>query len=53
MNKLFPRHCRDRLPIALRGDHVPLAPPLIIDDEHIDEIVVKLVRALDSTLAAI
>jgi hypothetical protein len=33
-----------------QGDHVLLAPPFIIEDEHIDEIVDKLDQALASTL---
>jgi len=33
-----------------RGDHVLLAPPYIIEDEHIEEIVGKLDQALASTL---
>jgi adenosylmethionine-8-amino-7-oxononanoate aminotransferase len=32
------------------GDHVLLAPPFIISDEQIDELVSKLVVALDNTL---
>ena len=33
-----------------RGDHVLLAPPFIIDDDHVAEIVDKLDQALQSTL---
>ena len=33
-----------------QGDHVLLAPPFIIDNNHIDEIVTKLDQALKSTL---
>ncbi|MDH3635180.1 MAG: aspartate aminotransferase family protein [Gammaproteobacteria bacterium] len=33
-----------------QGDHVLLAPPFIIDNEHIDEIVNKIDTALKSTL---
>jgi len=33
-----------------QGDHVLLAPPFIIDNEHIDEIVSKLDTALKATL---
>jgi len=36
-----------------RGDHVLLAPPFIIDDDHIGEIVDKLDRALGATLASL
>ena len=34
-----------------QGDHVLLAPPFIIEDTHIDEIVDKLDQALSTTLA--
>ena len=33
------------------GDHVLLAPPFILVDEHIDEVVTKLSGAVESTLA--
>ncbi len=33
------------------GDHVLLAPPFILEDEHIDEIVLKLSVALESCLS--
>ncbi|WP_308925085.1 aspartate aminotransferase family protein [Janthinobacterium sp. J1-1] len=33
------------------GDHVLLAPPYIIDGSHVDEIVDKLGKAIDSCLA--
>jgi hypothetical protein len=36
-----------------QGDHVLLAPPFIIDDSHIVEIVDKLDQALDTTLASL
>ena len=36
-----------------RGDHVLLAPPFIIDDSHIGEIVDKLDQALVTTLASL
>jgi hypothetical protein len=36
-----------------RGDHVLLAPPFIIDDAHIGEIVDKLAVALDATLQSL
>jgi len=32
---------------GVNGDHVLLAPPFIIDNGHIDEIVEKLTRAID------
>jgi len=35
-----------------RGDHILLAPPFIIDESHIDEIVEKLARTLDSVLSS-
>lgn len=34
------------------GDHVLLAPPFIMGDEHVEEIVSKLTTALDSALPA-
>ncbi|MCP4766481.1 MAG: aspartate aminotransferase family protein [Gammaproteobacteria bacterium] len=36
-----------------QGDHVLLAPPFIIDDNHITEIVDKLEQALNATLASV
>ena len=36
-----------------RGDHVLLAPPFIIEDDHINEIVDKLDQALITTLASL
>jgi adenosylmethionine-8-amino-7-oxononanoate aminotransferase len=36
-----------------QGDHVLLAPPFIIEDEHIDEIVSKIGTALKSTLRSL
>ena len=36
-----------------RGDHLLLAPPFIIDDQHIGEIVDKLGAALDATLKSV
>ena len=36
-----------------QGDHVLLAPPFIIEDNHISEIVDKLDQALTTTLAAL
>ena len=34
-----------------RGDHVLLAPPFIVDDDQLDQIVQRLVRAVDAALA--
>jgi len=34
-----------------RGNHVLLAPPFIIDDSHVDEIVEKLGASIDAALA--
>ena len=34
------------------GDHVLLAPPFIIEDAQIDELVGKLSTAIDKALAA-
>ncbi len=36
-----------------RGDHVLLAPPYIIDENHIAETVDKLEQALTATLAGL
>ena len=36
-----------------QGDHVLLAPPFIIEDDHIEEIVDKLDQALATTLASL
>ncbi len=36
-----------------QGDHVLLAPPFIINNEHIEEIVYKLDQALKSTLRSL
>jgi hypothetical protein len=36
-----------------RGDHLLLAPPFIVDDDHIGEIVDKLGVALDATLKSV
>jgi adenosylmethionine-8-amino-7-oxononanoate aminotransferase len=36
-----------------QGDHVLLAPPFIIENEHIEEIVTKLDKALKSTLRSL
>ena len=35
---------------GLHGDHVLLAPPFIIEDSHVDELVEKLGRALDAVI---
>jgi adenosylmethionine-8-amino-7-oxononanoate aminotransferase len=35
------------------GDHVLLAPPLILADAQVDEIVERLARAFESTLGAL
>ena len=34
-----------------RGDHVLLAPPFIVDDDALDQIVQRLARAVDTALA--
>lgn len=36
-----------------RGDHVLLAPPFIISDDQIEEVVSKLHRAIDTALATV
>ena len=36
---------------GIRGDHVLLAPPYIIEDDQIDELVAKLSAALRGALA--
>jgi adenosylmethionine-8-amino-7-oxononanoate aminotransferase len=36
-----------------RGDHVLIAPPFIIDERHVDEIVDRLGAAIDAALAAV
>jgi adenosylmethionine-8-amino-7-oxononanoate aminotransferase len=38
---------------GVRGDHVLLAPPFIVDEGQLDELVDKLGRALERTLSAI
>jgi adenosylmethionine-8-amino-7-oxononanoate aminotransferase len=35
---------------GLNGDHAMFAPPFIIDDSHVDEIVTKFSGALERTL---
>jgi adenosylmethionine-8-amino-7-oxononanoate aminotransferase len=37
---------------GLRGDHILLAPPFIVDDAQLDELVAKLATALEATLQA-
>ena len=36
-----------------RGDHILLAPPYIIDDDHVEQIVEKLGAAVDAALAGV
>ena len=38
---------------GMNGDHILLAPPFIIDDGHIEEIVDKLAQAIDAAVAAL
>jgi adenosylmethionine-8-amino-7-oxononanoate aminotransferase len=38
---------------GLNGDHILLAPPFIIDDGQVDEIVDKLAAGLDAALEAL
>jgi adenosylmethionine-8-amino-7-oxononanoate aminotransferase len=35
---------------GVRGDHVMLAPPFIVEEQHLDEIVDKLSAAIDAVL---
>jgi adenosylmethionine-8-amino-7-oxononanoate aminotransferase len=37
---------------GVAGDHVVLAPPYIISETHLDEMVDKLARSIDETIAA-
>ncbi len=37
---------------GVRGDHVLLAPPYIIRESEIDEVVARLARAIDAAVAA-
>jgi hypothetical protein len=37
---------------GVRGDHVLLAPPFIINDEHIEELVDKLGQSVDAALSS-
>jgi adenosylmethionine-8-amino-7-oxononanoate aminotransferase len=32
------------------GDHILLAPPFIINERHVDELIDKLSRALDTAI---
>jgi len=36
---------------GVRGDHVLLAPPFIIEDKHIDELVEKLGQSVDAAIS--
>jgi adenosylmethionine-8-amino-7-oxononanoate aminotransferase len=36
-----------------QGDHVLLAPPFIVDDDALDQIVQRLARAVDAAIAAL
>jgi adenosylmethionine-8-amino-7-oxononanoate aminotransferase len=36
---------------GIRGDHVLLAPPFIIEDTHIEELVEKLGQSVDASLS--
>lgn len=38
---------------GVRGDHVLLAPPFIIDATHVEAIVDRLGDAIDAALAAV
>lgn len=38
---------------GVRGDHVVLAPPFIVNEQQLDELVEKLARALETTLAGV
>ena len=35
---------------GVRGDHIMIAPPFIISDEQMDEIIAILVEALDAVV---
>jgi adenosylmethionine-8-amino-7-oxononanoate aminotransferase len=37
----------------MNGDHILLAPPFIIDDGHIEEIVDKLAQSIDAAVATL
>jgi adenosylmethionine-8-amino-7-oxononanoate aminotransferase len=36
-----------------RGDHILVAPPFIIDDDHVAEITEKLGRAVDQAIQSL
>jgi adenosylmethionine-8-amino-7-oxononanoate aminotransferase len=36
---------------GMRGDHVLLAPPFIVGEQHLDELVDKLARAITAALS--
>ena len=36
---------------GVNGDHILLAPPFILEDDHIDEIVSKLAASISSCLS--
>ena len=36
-----------------RGDHILLAPPYIIEDDHVEQIVARLGAAVDAALAGV
>ena len=36
---------------GVRGDHVLLAPPFVVTDDELDQIVARLVRAIDAAIA--
>lgn len=38
---------------GLNGDHILLAPPFILQDSHLDELVDKLARSIDRALSSI
>jgi adenosylmethionine-8-amino-7-oxononanoate aminotransferase len=38
---------------GLRGDHILLAPPFILEETHLDELVDKLDTAITSSLASL
>ena len=37
---------------GVRGDHVLVAPPFIVAEAHLDELVEKLGRSIDAAIAA-
>ena len=38
---------------GLRGDHILLAPPFILQESHLDELVEKLDIAINGSLASL